>query len=578
MKYTIRGSLPLISNDYVGDVLRARGIEDVETYKKPTKENLYDPYLLSNVEAGVNLLSRHLARGSKIYQIVDSDADGYTSGAVFYNYIKEFSPDTEIVYEVHKGKQHGVIPSNVPEDCELVVVIDAGSNQVEEFRELKEKGHDILVIDHHHLEDEEIHNYATIVNNQIGDYPNRYLSGAGVLYKFFQVFDQHYVPGGSVDDYIDLVALSIISDMMNLSDIENRYLVMAGLNKEVKNIGFQTLIDKQAYSIGDTNHLTPEKIAFYITPLINAIVRVGTQEEKETMFLAFVDGARQLPSGKRGAQPGDFETAAGQTARVATNARNRQNKLKEQAIALMILKIKKYGLDDHKVLLITLNEEESERVDSTLTGLIAMQLTRQYKKPVIVSRVDGSGELFQGSLRGINDSALDDFRQFAEDSGLVEYASGHANAAGLGIKRENREAFLEYADRKLKDIDFSETFYEVDYEFSDTDDIYEPLMQLAQANQMWGQGVAPPVFVIKDAQIFAKDVQLMGRNKEHLKFKIGGVDCVKFFATDLINEIGEAGSFTITILGKANLNNWMGNITPQLMIEDYEVKANTFDF
>jgi hypothetical protein len=71
MKYTIRGSLPLISNDYVGDVLRARGIEDVETYKKPTKENLYDPYLLSNVEAGVNLLSRHIARGSKIFLQVD---------------------------------------------------------------------------------------------------------------------------------------------------------------------------------------------------------------------------------------------------------------------------------------------------------------------------------------------------------------------------------------------------------------------------------------------------------------------------------------------------------------------------
>lgn len=399
-----------------------------------------------------------------------------------------------------------------------------------------------------------------------------------MLYKFFQVFDQYYVPGGSIDDYVDLVALSIISDMMNLSDIENRYLVMAGLNKEVKNIGFQTLIDKQAYSIGDTNYLTPEKIAFYITPLINAIVRVGTQEEKETMFLAFVDGARQLPSGKRGAKPGDIETAAGQTARVATNARNRQNKLKEQALGLMIQKINKYGLDEHKVILITLDEKESQQVDSTLTGLIAMQLTKQYKRPILITRANDEGDVFSGSGRGINDSALDDFRLFCEQSGLVEYAQGHAQAFGYSIQKRNREEFLRYADENLKDIDFSESFYEVDYEFSDTDDIYEPLMQLAQANQMWGQGVAPPVFVIKGAQIFAKDVQLMGRNKEHLKFKIGGVDCVKFFATDLINEIGDAGSFTITILGKANLNNWMGNISPQLMIEDYEVKANTFDF
>ena len=578
MKYTIRGNLPLVSNDYVHDVLTARGIEDTERYRRPSKNDLHNPYLLQDIEKGVDLLASHIARGSKIYQIVDSDADGYSSGAVFYNYVKAFAPDTKIIYEVHTGKQHGVIPDNVPEDCQLVVVIDAGSNQAEEMRELKGRGHDILIIDHHHYENEEIRDFAVLVNNQVAGYPNPGLSGAGVLYKFFQVFDEKYHEEGFVDNFVDLVALSLISDMMNLSDYENRYLVMAGLNKHVKNIGFQTLIDKQEYSIGDTSNLTPEKIAFYITPLINAIVRVGTQKEKETMFLAFVDGARQLPSEKRGAKPGDFETAAGQTARVATNARNRQNKLKEQAIALMELKIRKHGLDEHKVILLTLNEEESDQVDSTLTGLIAMELTKKYKRPIIVSRANDSGELFQGSLRGINDSALEDFRAFCEKSQLVEYAQGHANAAGLGIKRENREAFLEYADRELKDIDFAETYYEVDYEFSDGDDLYEPVIQLGMASQLWGQGVAAPVIAIKDAQIFARDIQIMGKNKEHLKFKINGVDCVKFFAKELISEIEGVGAFTITLLGKANINNWMGHVSPQLMVDDYEVRVNTFDF
>ena len=578
MKYTIRGNLPLASNDYVHDVLTARGIEDTERYRYPTKEDLHDPYLLQDIEKGVDLLAQHIALGSKIYQIVDSDADGYSSGAVFYNYIKAFAPNTEIVYEVHTGKQHGVIPDNVPEDCKLIVVIDAGSNQVEEMAVLKERGHDILIVDHHHYENEEIRDYAVLVNNQVNDYPNPGLSGAGVLYKFFQVFDEKYHEEGFVDNFVDLVALSLISDMMNLSDYENRYLVMAGLNKHVKNIGFQTLIDKQEYSIGDTSNLTPEKIAFYITPLINAIVRVGTQKEKETMFLAFVDGARQLPSEKRGAKPGDFETAAGQTARVATNARNRQNKLKEQAIALMEFKIRKHGLDEHKVILVTLDETESDQVDSTLTGLIAMELTKRYKRPVLITRSNDAGDIFSGSGRGINDSALDDFRLFCESSGLVKYAQGHAQAFGYSITKENREAFLNYADKELKDIDFTETYYEVDYEFTDKDDLYEPIIQLGMASQLWGQGVSAPVIAIKDAQIFKRDVQVMGKNKEHLKFKINGVDCVKFFAKDLISEIEGVGSFTITLLGKANINNWMGNVSPQLMIDSCEVNVNTFDF
>ena len=574
MKYTIRGNLPRQSDDYVADVLRARGISDPDRYRRPSKGDLHNPALLDGVVEGVQLLKKHIALGSKLFMQVDSDADGYSSAAVFYNYMHQVAPQIEIVWRVHTGKQHGVIPSSVPQDCELVVIIDAGSNQCREVEELHSMGKDVLIIDHHHYE--EPMKYGVLINNQTGAYPNRGLSGAGVLYKFLQVMDSE-LGTSYADEQLDLVALSLISDMMNLSDYESRYIIKNGLGN-VKNHGLRALIDKQEYSIGDTHNLTPEKIAFYVTPLINAIVRVGTKSEKETMFLAFIDGTRQLPSAKRGAKPGDFETAAGQTARVATNARNRQNKLKDTAIALMENKINKYGLDEHKVLLITLDEDESEIVDSTLTGLIAMQLTRKYMRPVIVTRINDAGDLFQGSLRGINDSALDDFRLFCENSGLVEYAQGHANAAGYAIKKENREAFLKYADEHLKDVDFGESFYEVDYEFTDNDDIYSIVFQLGEANQLWGQGVTAPIVVVREAQIFAKDVQIMGKNREHLKINIAGVDCVKFFAKDLIDEIEGLSSFKITVLGKCNINNYLGNISPQLMIDDYEYVDNSMGF
>ena len=575
MKYTLRSNLPTISDDYVEDVLRERGIAEPDRFKKPTKEDLLDPYGIVNIEAGVDLLASHIAKGSKIFLQVDADADGYSSSAIFHNYMQKVAPNTEIVWRVHEGKQHGVIPETVPDDCALVVIIDAGSNQEADISYLYELGKEVLIIDHHHPESE--FSSGVLVNNQMLDYENPWLSGGGVMYKFLQVFDDKYAQEPYADSQLDLVALSLISDMMNLSSYENRYLIWAGL-REVHNHGLRALIEKQEYSIGDITNLTPEKIAFYITPLINAIVRVGTKSEKETMFLAFIDGTRRLPSEKRGAKAGDIETAAQQTARVATNARNRQNKLKDQAIALMQQKIIKYGLDEHKVILITLDERESEIVDSTLTGLIAMQLTKQYKRPILITRSNDEGTIFSGSGRGINDSALDDFRLFCEESGVIEYAQGHAQAFGYSISKVNREAFLKYADEKLANIDFTESFYEVDYEFTEQDDIYSPILQLGEANQMWGQGVTAPIFVIKDAQVFAKDVQIMGKNKEHLKMKIAGVDCVKFFATDLMNQIAGVGSFRISILGKANINNWMGRTTPQFMIDDYEVHPNTYDF
>ena len=578
MKYKLRGNLPKQSNDYAADVLMARGIADPYRYKRPTVADLHDYMLLDRVEEGATLLAGHIAKGSKIFQVVDSDADGYSSGAIFYNYVKKMSPETNIEFYVHTGKQHGVLVDIVPADCKLVVIIDAGSNQSEEFADLHAQGHDVLCIDHHHTDNPPT--TGVLINNQLGNYPNKSLSGAGVLYKFLQCYDDMYGNEGDVDEYLDLVALSLISDMMDLRDYENRYLVSRGL-KQIKNLGLSALIEKQAYSIGDTMNLTPEKISFYVAPLINAIVRFGTQKEKETMFLGFVDGARRLPSEKRGAKEGDFETAAGQTARVATNVRARQNKAKDQAIGMMNQKVNKYNLDSHKVILITLDDEESRYVDGTLTGLIAMQMTKIYQRPILITRSDRDGEYFSGSGRGINESELDDFRKFCEDSGLVNYAQGHASAFGFSIHRDNRDAFLTYADKKLKDIDFSESFYDVDYELGEKDDIARIIYDLGSASNMWGQGVTVPLVVIKDAQLFAKDIKRMGKNGEHVKFRIGGangVDCVKFFATDFLEQVGNGQSFKVTLLGKANINHWMGQIIPQFMIEDYELEANDSAF
>ena len=140
--------------------------------------------------------------------------------------------------------------------------------------------------------------------------------------------------GKTYEDYLDLVALGEISDVMFQGTAETRYLISEGLSC-ISNLGFQSLIEAQSFSLKDKANypylgLTPIDIAFYISPLINAVTRVGTMSEKEVMFLAFVEPKRELASTKRGAKQGDIEIACKQFARIAGNIRNRQNKEKRQ--------------------------------------------------------------------------------------------------------------------------------------------------------------------------------------------------------------------------------------------------------
>ena len=133
----------------------------------------------------------------------------------------------------------------------------------------------------------------------------------------------------------------------------------------IKNKFFKALAEKQDYSMGGV--VNPTTVAFYIVPLINAMIRVGTQEEKERMFLAFIDGDRLVPCNKRGAK-GTMERVCIESARECTNARNRQNKLLETNTEKLEMRVHKLGLLENKILVIPL--EEDDDFPSELNGSI----------------------------------------------------------------------------------------------------------------------------------------------------------------------------------------------------------------
>lgn len=570
MNYKLKHDLPHKDDDYLGSILKSRGIGDVETYLHPTKDLLLDPQLLNNIEMGVEALHHFLKNNGKLFLQVDSDTDGYTSAAILYNYIKRVDPNADIILRFHEGKQHGVIPHTVPSSVDLVLLPDSGSNQFEEHLELNKRGIVTLVIDHH-LADKESEN-AIIINNQLSPlYPNKSLCGAGVVYKFCQYFDNKY-DMNFADKDLDLVAIGLVADMMDLRDFETHALVHYGLS-HISNSGILALVNKNAFSLNNRTQLTPTDVSFSIAPFINAITRVGTMEEKETMFIAFTDGMRPLPSSKRGSKAGDIEYAGEKMARLATNAKSRQQRLIDSAMEILEGRIQEYALDDNKLLVVFVKDEDN--FDSNITGLIAMKLTAKYGKPTILVKL-GDGDVYKGSARGLNDSELPDLKKFFMDSGFFEYAEGHANAHGVGIKKGKVEDFIDYANTALEGIQFGEKTYLVDYIFTSAEtEVADCVLSVGAAN-VWGMGVEAPLIAVERIVLHDTDVTLM--KNDSMKFVHNGVTFTMFKNPKACADFTQYSTMIVDVCGKANINEWAGKIIPQIFITDYNVKNLAKEF
>ena len=583
------------SNDYVANLLKARGVENVNDYFHPTRDYLQDPLNLKNMRLGAALYTRIVLNDkppySKVLIVVDSDNDGYTSAAIIYQYTKRLNCHCHVDYWLHEGKQHGLqdhIGKLLEQDCQydLIILPDSSSNDAHYHDMLDEINTPCLILDHH-LTDVKLSDNAVVINNQLSpNYKNKDLTGAGVVYQFCRYIDS-IIGHNWADDYMDLAAWGIIGDMGSMLDMENRYIVETGLTENyIKNDFFKCLLNKQSYSITKKQGASWKEIvsktnavsvAFYIVPLVNAMIRVGSMAEKERLFMAFIDGSVMVPCNKRGAK-GTMERVDIESARECTNAKSNQDKLKEKIVDMLEAKIFKYDLLENKVLFVRL--EDDEVFPSEMNGLVAMQLAARFKRPTIVARLNKEG-FNRGSARGMNQSELKDFRQFLLNTEMFEYAQGHANAFGISIPDYKLREFHVYANEALRTIDFGENAYDVNFRrLANAPDLYQMVMELGEAEPIWGQGNPQPLIHIVDASVSPGAIRVMGANGDTVRIDINGISYIKFHAKELIEELqNHKTTFKMEIVGKPNLNEWMGKYSPQIFIEDYEIKEDTtFNF
>ena len=588
MKYKL---IQPVNKDYtaIEQILANRGIkkEDFYNYINTTDENIhsYESFGKDVLWEGAKALIECIGANSKALVIVDSDCDGFTSSATLINYLYDLFPawvNNNLSWFLHSGKQHGLndVPSELLKDIKLVIVPDAGSNDYIEHKKYKEQGINILILDHH--EAEWVSPDAIVINNQLSDYPNKDMSGVGVVWQFCRYLDS-LLGKENADKYLDLVALGMDADMMSLKSLETKHLINKGL-KQVNNPFFEAMVDKNSFKLKE---LTPMGVAFYVAPFVNAIVRSGTQEEKEVVFQSMLNfkACEKIPSNKRGHRPGEMEYRYIQAVRTATNVKNRQTRAQDAGLAFLEGMIEKYDLLSYKVLLFLL---EPGDIDRNIAGLIANKFMAKYQRPccILTKVVDENNRVsYQGSARGCDKTGVTEFKSICEQTGYIMFAEGHQGAFGLGIHshtigfddevaNDNIIRFLEETNKILKDVN-DEAIYQVDYIYKGNEVNPNHIIDIARCSNLWGKDMDEALVAVENLKVTKDMVTLMSPDKKPtLKITLPNkVSIVKFNSSqeEYDKLYSETGAIEINLVGTCNVNEWNGNSYPQIMMSDYEI-------
>lgn len=556
-------------------ILLNRGIENWKQYLNLSEDCTHDFNLLDNIDKAVGCFINHIEKKSRIHIIVDSDVDGYTSASMVYRYIKHLGEDINVTYSLHTKKQHGISEDvEIPDDCELLIVPDAGSNDIEQCKELTGKGIDVIILDHHICDKQNV--VAIVVNNQMCDYPNKNFCGAGIVYKFIKAVDEELWEDYA-DKMLDIVALGNISDVMDMRECETRYYVDLGLTK-IRSKLFKALIEKQSYSMNGVVNIT--SVQFYVTPILNAMIRVGSAEDKDLLFRAFIETDEVFKYKKRGETEESDEDIYTRAARLCYNAKNRQGKDVQKGVDAIDEVIKEKEIYKDKVMFINV----SDILGETLTGLVAIKIAEKYNRPCLLLRrqkVREDGSLYYGgSCRNFDNSPIDSLKDFLDSTGTFEFVQGHDNAAGISIPRENVAKSIKLCNERLADIDFQKCF-NVDFDINASDLSVGFIKAIDEMKDIFGQGIKEPLVHIKNIPIWSENFFVMGKNSNSWKvINDEGYAFVKFnvdvdkdevlqiYNSNLDRE-EEYSLGNIDVVGTVSINNYNNILTPQIIIKDY---------
>lgn len=549
------------------EMLKYRGIEEPEAWLQVSQENENDPSLFKNIDKAIELLHDTLVNNKRIYLQVDADTDGFTSSAIFYKFIESIS-NCEIKIGLHEGKEHGLdLKEALSNEPDLILVPDASGNP-EDYKALNKKNIKSIIFDHHDYPESDFD--TIVINCNYEPYPNPCLSGAGVVLRVCQYYCTKYQIDYDFDELYALASIGMVADVMSLQELENQYIIRYGL-RFIKNHTFfnELLKDRMGNPV---EVVTIKDIGWSIGPNINAVIRLGSMEEKQMLFDTLIYPNGNVNSQKRGAD-GEVVARYIEMCRICKNLKAKQNRLVQSALKIIEPEI---NLKHNLIYYI----DEANELPFELSGLIANRLLSSYKRPVLLLKhfhdyEDSSmPDCWAGSMRSITAEGFEDPRAiFNNMTGVREFA-GHAEACGAKIFKDSFDSFIADAYETLDKIDFDNQLYTVEASVP-CRPFNETLGKIFAAEDIWGSGIEKPLMHIYNIDCIG--AEYMGKEGQHIKIVTPNIDIVIFDDNELVNTFKQSKKYTMEAVGEISWNDWEDQPKLQMIVSGYELKEKIDD-
>ena len=492
------GVSPLLARLYA-----ARGVKDADALSASLNQ-IIPPNQLTNSAAMAKLLADAIADKKKILIVGDYDADGATATAVAVKGFLSMGAQVDFLvpnrFEYGYGLTPKIVQLAATMQPDVIVTVDNGIASVDGVFEANKLGIQVLITDHH-LPSDETPQAACIVNpNQHGcDFPSKNLAGVGVMFYVLLalraelrergIFAKEQEP--NLTELLDLVALGTVADLVKL-DANNRILVEQGLRRIRAGACCAGISALLKVAGRNESQVGAQDLGFYVGPRLNAAGRLDDMRLGIQCLLASEAEALDIAQSLHD---------------LNAERRSIESSMQDEALA---------SLDNINVVdqySISLFESSWHQ---GVVGILASRIKEQYHRPVIAFAESDDG-LLKGSGRSIAGLHLRDALDMVtkRHPNLIVTFGGHAMAAGLTINQDKffefQQAFEDVVRELLTPADL-QAVIETDGGFAaDEMNLYNAQLL---ANQVWGQGFAPPVFsdtfsVINQRIVGAKHLKVL---------------------------------------------------------------------
>ena len=524
---------------------------EAEAFFTPSLEYLHDPFLMKDMNVAVDRISSAISKNEKILVYGDYDVDGTTAVALMYSFLRQ--QYSNVLYYIPDRYKEGYGVSFIGLDfaaennCRVVITLDCGIKAVEKVKYARSRGLDVIICDHH-FPGNEIPGALAVLDPKQPEcsYPYKELSGCGVGFKLIQAFARvHGIPFSEITHYLDLVAVSIASDIVPITG-ENRVMAYYGLKhlNESPRTGLKEIIKESEIH----KELAVEDIVFKIGPRINAAGRMETGSKAVELLVS-----------------NDSRIAA-EISREISNFNNERRNIDRSITTEAMRMISEDPRSVNSRTTVLFNPLWRKGV----IGIVASRLIETYYRPTVI--LTESNGFATGSARSVQ--GYDLYQAIEACSDLLESFGGHMFAAGLTLKKENiqsfREKFEEFVNSTITEEQLTpQVLIDEELVFSEiTDDFYRVLNRF----QPFGPDNMSPVFV--SCHVFdSGTARMVGSSGEHLKLEL----CQESSGTKTFSAIafGQANHFDYIKSGKpfdicysVEINEFRGSKNLQLNIKD----------